>query len=160
MTTTIIPLPDLGKQRQSLELIKDAEKLRENALRLLEMCDGLVHSIFLEGMKKNPSYEKAQEQVQSIRDKANLNDIAVRNSLALEEKDPESSSLGINEKWIRIGNTFDDDLNFSDVEELERLIDYTSKHSGEFFFFKGEKVLVPYARYLVTKLKELQKEYV
>ena len=148
MTTTIIPLPDLGKQRQSLELIKDAEKLRENALRLLEMCDGLVHSIFLEGMKKNPSYEKAQEQVQSIRDKANLNDIAVRNSLALEEEGSEFSSLD------------NVDLGFSDIAELERLIDYTSKHSGEFFFFKGEKVLVPYARYLVTKLKELQKEYV
>ncbi len=50
-------------------------------------------------------------------------------------------------------------IGFSDIAPLKKEIRLAEKEERETFTYKGEFVLVPYARYLVQYLEGLAKEY-
>ena len=50
-------------------------------------------------------------------------------------------------------------LGFSDIEPLKHGINSAVARKQHIFTYKGEEVLVAYARYIVSQLEELAREY-
>ena len=50
-------------------------------------------------------------------------------------------------------------LGFSDIEPLKHGVNSAVARKQQIFNYKGEEVLVPYARYIISQLEDLAREY-